>query len=104
MLLTIGGFKAEFSGQGKFYHLPRKQRTPTSGGKLVGVQVCGGEDMRPDLAFSSTKWKPRKNRLLKMPQDAFSVGAAINLPCFNVLVEKRNSVPECSSRKLAELT
>jgi hypothetical protein len=54
--------------------LPRKQRTPTSGGKLVGVLVCGGEDMRPDLAFSSTKWNPRKNRLLKMPQDAFSVG------------------------------
>ena len=43
--------------------LPRKERTPTSGGKLVGVQVCGSEDMSPDLAFSSTKWTPRKNRL-----------------------------------------
>jgi hypothetical protein len=30
--------------------------------------------MSLDLAFSSAKWKPRKNRLPKMPQDAFSVG------------------------------
>jgi hypothetical protein len=30
--------------------------------------------MSPDLTFSSAKWNPRKNRLPKMPQDAFCVG------------------------------
>jgi hypothetical protein len=54
--------------------LPRNERTPTSGGKLVGVLVCDGEDMRPDLASSSAKWNPPKNRLPKMPKDMFSVG------------------------------
>jgi hypothetical protein len=31
--------------------------------------------MSPDLDFSSAKWDRRKNRLPKMPNDAFSVGA-----------------------------
>jgi hypothetical protein len=35
--------------------LPRKERTPTSGGKLVGVQICVPEDMPPDLASASAK-------------------------------------------------
>jgi len=80
MVAIFGGFKAEFSGRGKFYYLPRKQRTPTSGGKLVGVQLCGAEDMRPDLVFSTAKWNPRKNRLPKMPQAAFSVGTRYHEP------------------------
>jgi hypothetical protein len=56
--------------------LPRKRRTPTSGGKLAGVQVCGLEDMPPDLASASAEWNSRKNRLPKLPQDAFSVGVS----------------------------
>ncbi len=90
MVVIFGGFKAEFSGSVAknlsdcrksglsrpgpcLMALPEKQRTPTSGRKLAGVLVCGRKDMSPDLAFSSAKWNPRKNRLPKMPQDAFSV-------------------------------
>jgi hypothetical protein len=54
-----------------------KQRTPISGGKLVGVLVCGRKDMSPDLACASAKWNPRKNRLPKMSQDAFLWVSAI---------------------------
>ena len=60
--------------------LPRNERTPTSGGKLVGVLVCDGEDMRPDLASSRAKWNPPKNRLPKMPKDTFSVGVRYHDP------------------------
>ena len=73
MVAIFGGFNVEFSGRA-ILPLPRKERTPTSGGKLVGVQVCGPEDMPPDLASASAKWKVPQNRLPKMPQDPFSVG------------------------------
>jgi len=53
-----------------------KERLPA--GELIGVLVCGPEDMRPDLASASAKWNPRKNRLLKMPQDAFSCGCPLS--------------------------
>ncbi len=91
MVVIFGGFKAEFSGSAAknlsdcrksglsrpgpcLMALPEKQRTPTSGRILAGVLVCRRKDMSLDLAFSSAKWKPRKNQLPKMPQDAFSVG------------------------------
>ena len=89
MVAIIGGFKAEFSGLAAknladlprtgFFDptlpmiLPEKQRTPTSGRKLAGVLVCGRKDMSPDLAFSSAKWNPRKNRLPICPRMRFSV-------------------------------
>jgi hypothetical protein len=77
MVAIIGGFKPGFSSRA-ICHLPRKQRTPTSGGKLVGVQVCGGEDMRPDLASASAKWNPRKTRPPKIPQDSFFCGCPLS--------------------------
>jgi hypothetical protein len=70
MVAIFGGFKAEFSGR-VFLAFPGKQRTPASGGKLAGVQVCGSEDMLPDLASASAKWNPRKIDLRKRPRRVF---------------------------------
>ena len=56
----------------QWYCPENKERQP--GGEASRRLVFGGEDMRPDLAFSSAKWNSRKNRLPKMPQDALSVG------------------------------
>jgi hypothetical protein len=61
-------------------HLPRKTKNAYQRGKLVGVQICVPEDMPPDLASASAKWKVPQNRLPKMPQDAFSVGVRYHGP------------------------
>jgi hypothetical protein len=59
---------------GQFAICPEKQRTPTSGGKLVGALRLRRGGYATRLCFFKREMKPALNRLPKIPQDAFSVG------------------------------
>jgi hypothetical protein len=79
----LSGFRAGFSeafGVPAAIVLPTKERTPTSGGKLVGVLGCGGGGYATRPRFFKYEVELAKNRLLKMLQEAFSVGVRYHDP------------------------
>src|SRR5260221_1069091 len=60
--------------------LPRQKRTPTSGGKLVGVLVCGGRGCDPTLLFLTRNGRRAKNRLFKKHKKRL---LWVSLSCFS---------------------
>jgi len=59
--------------------LPRQKRTPTSGGKLVGVLVCGGRICDPTLLFQARSGSRVKIGFLKCHRTRFLWVSAIML-------------------------
>src|SRR5260221_4380002 len=55
--------------------LPRQKRTPTSGGKLVGVLVCGGRGCDPTLLFLARRGSRVKKSFFKIHTTRFFWGS-----------------------------